>query len=96
MKPNDSLTRAGLAAINAALGEPRKALEAINSAQASGYSKDWQLPYLAAVTHARLGMQREALGDIEVVLERGFPRVLLRMDPALRDVVERLDRENSR
>jgi tetratricopeptide (TPR) repeat protein len=80
--PGNAAVRAGLAAIEAALGEHDAARTNLAEALALSTTKDWELAYLAAVTHARLGAVPEAREDMHATIAAGYPAVLLDKDPA--------------
>jgi tetratricopeptide (TPR) repeat protein/TolB-like protein len=78
----DPVLRAGLAAIEAALGNDDAARTILAGALEAGDPGDWQLAYLAAVSYARLGASDAARTAMNNAIAGGYPAVLLDKDPA--------------
>jgi tetratricopeptide (TPR) repeat protein len=79
--PNDLAAHAGLAAVRAALGDRSGAQQQLQQALAARTSGDWQLAYLIAVTYARLGMAEQVRESISALLEGGYPKAWVELDP---------------
>jgi tetratricopeptide (TPR) repeat protein len=85
LNPNDAVTRVGLAAVQAALGDAADATTELARAAATAKSDDWQFHSIAAITEMRLGNRDAAHEHIDAMVKLGYPQILIDLDPLLNE-----------
>jgi Tfp pilus assembly protein PilF/TolB-like protein len=76
---SNATATAALAAIEAARGHPQVSRNALSELTAGS---DPEIAYLIAISRARLGDDAEAIAGVREAAELGYPKVIIRRDPA--------------
>lgn len=78
---NNGAAYLGRAAVHAALGKHREALDGIDRGLKNS-SLTWETAYLVALTYSRLGEDSKVVHHLSIAIENGYPQLFVERDPA--------------